>query len=77
MTYNMATTTRTCWHFNKKYNEIAWIKCAGHTSAAELKRKVSFFRIARFDRYLFVCFFLVFHHKDAENLLSFFISDVP
>ena len=48
--------------------------------AAELKRKVSSFRIARFDRLLFFFFFFflpVFHHKDAENVLPSFMSDVP
>ena len=67
-------------------------------TGAELKRKVSSFRIASlidncfvlfvflFFVCLFFCFFCfffvvvffpVFHHKDAENLLPSFISDVP
>ena len=45
------------------------------TTAAELQRKYSSFRIARFDRHIFLL--PVFHHKDAESLLPSFISDVP
>ena len=44
-------------------------------TAAELKRKAFSFRIARFDRFFFFC--PVSHHKDVENLLPSFISDVP